>query len=38
METIKLNLSTEEVIEMLGRIEKVKKIFENYKEEEETHD
>jgi len=37
METIKLNLSTEEVIEMLGGIEKVKEIFENFKEEE-THD
>jgi len=39
METIKLNLSTEEVIKMLGGIEAVKKIFDNYKEEEEeTHD
>ena len=37
METIKLNLSTEEVIKMLGGIGAVKKIFENYKEEE-THD
>ena len=34
METIKLKLSTEEVIKMLGGIEAVKKIFENYKEEE----
>ena len=32
MNTIKL--STKEVIEMLGGIEAVKKIFENYKEEE----
>jgi len=36
METIKLNLSTEEVIEMLGGIEAVKKIFKDV--EEETHD
>jgi len=34
MNTIKL--STEELIEMLGGIEAVKKIFENFKEE--THD
>jgi len=37
METIKLKLSTEEVIKMLGGIEAVKKIFEQVKEEE-THD
>ena len=36
MNTIKL--STEEVIEMLGGIEKTKEIFKNFKEEEETHD
>ena len=36
MENIKLKLSTEEVIEMLGGIEKVKNIFKDI--EEETHD
>jgi len=33
METIKLELSTEEVIEMLGGIEKAKEFLEKYKEE-----
>ena len=37
MKTITIKLSTEEVIEMLGGIEKAKKIFEQVKEEE-THD
>ena len=36
MKTITIKLSTEEVIEMLGGIEKVKKIFKDI--EEETHD
>ena len=34
IKTIKLKLSTEEVIEMLGGIEAAKKIFEQVKEEE----